>query len=472
MPFPIIKVDSISGSDTLASGAGPTVALTGTAASTSASGLTVTLDGAPDLTTVAVDGSASIFLNDATAGARNFGKITGRNNTLKTVTVSDAFRLSASGLSWAIGGKRASLFGTTSAKLWNNNSAAGDAMPGWIAEMQSGHVETWSGIRFYRSGNSTDGRIVIRAVSGYATRPILTNNSSNPSFEFHDRTSLEIGGFDLRHTAGTPPTVAFYVYAPTALVNVSLTDILASVSASSGLVYCVHTANGAIVTATNCFFRNTGAGYGVRLLSSIGTFRNCYIKAASVDGIRVEDHQLNLFDSIVHACGGHGIYLDTASSNPQAYIERCTIDGNTGSGIHYTGAGTQARSIINNNITRNGAYGINFQTGYTDGYASNHVILNNNFGTGSFINTSGAHNPATLNHVLDSKAVDPQYVDSANLNFKVGTNVKAFGFPLVVIPNTLTRSYVDIGAAQREEAGGGGSTIFPSLQSTILQRLL
>src|SRR5262245_38170373 len=116
MPLPTILVDSTTGSDTAASGAGPATALTGSAASTSADGLTVTLDGSPDLTNVATDGSHAVFLNDSTAGARNFGKITAKDNVAKTVTVTNAFGASLSGKSWAIGGKRASIGSTTSTK--------------------------------------------------------------------------------------------------------------------------------------------------------------------------------------------------------------------------------------------------------------------------------------------------------------------------------------------------------------------
>ena len=158
MALPVILVNSATGSDSAASGAGPATALTGSSASTSGTGLVVTLDGSPNLSGVATDGSHVIYLNDSTANARNFGKITAADNTAKTVTVSDAFGLSLSGKSWAIGGVRASINANGSEKLWSTSgSTAGDVMPGWTVRMQSGHAESGALITMRRGGNLTAG---------------------------------------------------------------------------------------------------------------------------------------------------------------------------------------------------------------------------------------------------------------------------------------------------------------------------
>src|SRR3954463_10134754 len=129
MALPTILIDSATGSDTTASGAGPGTALTGSAGVSAGDGLSVTLDGSPDLTGVATDGSHVLYFADATAGNRNFAKITAANNGTKVVTVSDALGFTLT-KAWAIGGKRASLLGTNSSKLIENNSGNGDAMPG------------------------------------------------------------------------------------------------------------------------------------------------------------------------------------------------------------------------------------------------------------------------------------------------------------------------------------------------------
>ncbi len=178
MAFPVILIDSATGSDTAASGAGPGTALTGSAGVTSASGLVVTLDGSPDLSGVAVDGSHVIYFADATAGNRNFGKITATANSgtpTAQVTVADAFGVNLT-KAWAIGGRRAKLGSATTTKLLDNNSAAGDAMPGWVVEFQSGHIETSGRVIMRRAGDTTSGPIILRGAAG-GIRPIYTCNS-------------------------------------------------------------------------------------------------------------------------------------------------------------------------------------------------------------------------------------------------------------------------------------------------------
>src|SRR6185436_2089858 len=86
MAFPTMLFNSSTGSDTLASGAGPGTAITGTAArSVAASNRSIGFYGATDdLSGVATDGSAVVFLNVATAGQRNFSSIAAVKHTRQT----------------------------------------------------------------------------------------------------------------------------------------------------------------------------------------------------------------------------------------------------------------------------------------------------------------------------------------------------------------------------------------------------
>src|SRR3954470_959504 len=103
MALPTIAINSGTGSDTAASGAGPATALSGTGAATAASTTVTLLTDNPDLSGVATDGSAVIWVGSSSG--RQFAKITGVNNTagVKTVTVSDAFANTESGKNWGIG---------------------------------------------------------------------------------------------------------------------------------------------------------------------------------------------------------------------------------------------------------------------------------------------------------------------------------------------------------------------------------
>jgi hypothetical protein len=179
----------------------------------------------------------------------------------------------------------------------------------------------------------------------------------------------------------------------------------------------------------NCYsHHNTGVGFNT---GENGYIVNCIAAFNGTDGIRV----LTGVDSIV--------------SNSRL-VANCTCHGNTGDGIDISG-GDVAAVLINNNVTGNGGYGIR-------GNSTDNFLLfadHNNFGTGATANTSGARlNVATGANDVE---LDPQYVDAANGNFEIGTNLKAKGFPKsseFVGLNSLTNSFVDIGAAQREEAGG------------------
>ncbi len=173
MAFPVVKVDSTAGgaSDTACSGAGPSTALTGTAGATDGAGTTVTLDSGTVLTGVDTTGLHVIYLADTTAGHRRFSRITGTagsGGATPTVTVADAYTINLTGKSWAIGGTRATVAGAVSLLLFDNNSAAGDAMPGWVVEMQSGHAETGltATINLRRAGDTTSGPIILRGLPG------------------------------------------------------------------------------------------------------------------------------------------------------------------------------------------------------------------------------------------------------------------------------------------------------------------
>ena len=127
----------------------------------------------------------------------------------------------------------------------------------------------------------------------------------------------------------------------------------------------------------------------------------------------------------------------------------CTIDGNTGDGLDMSGNIQIPLRVLNCIFSNNGNYGIRAASGQ----AMFQSIDTCNFHT----NTSGDRLNVTAG--ANDLAVDPQYTNRGGRDFSVGTNVKAMGFPLqsrfVGANRTATKSYVDIGAAQRQEAGGG-----------------
>ena len=164
MAFPVVKVNSATGSNTAASGAGPSTALFGTAAATAAS-TTVTLSvDAPDLSGVATDGSAAIWVGSSSG--RQWSKITAVDNGAKTVTVSDAFANTESGKNWGIGGKRATLDGSLRVGL--------DMRAGWTIDQQTDDTLTANFV--IRPNSVTQTPSYFTCTSG--TRSTLTTSSS------------------------------------------------------------------------------------------------------------------------------------------------------------------------------------------------------------------------------------------------------------------------------------------------------
>lgn len=111
--------------------------------------------------------------------------------------------------------------------------------------------------------------------------------------------------------------------------------------------------------------------------------------------------------------------------------------------------------IKNNQISNNGALGLNFSgSGITNLILQSLFvrIRNNNI----YNNTSGA---ITSGITIDENTttLNPTYTSAAGNDYSIGTNTEAKGYPLggtLPVGRSSTYSYVDPGAAQRQEAGG------------------
>lgn len=483
MAFPTIRVLSGTGSDTAASGAGPGdgvtsgSALTGTAASTSGTGLVVTLDGSPDLTNVDTTGLHALYLADATAGARNFGKITAKANSgspTAQVTVSDAFGLSLSGKSWAIGGKRATIAGTNSLKLFSNNSAAGDAMPGWAVEMQSGHSESpTTAIDLRRAGDTTSGPIVLRGAAGAATMPAIALASDTTNF------------FVLR--ADYQQLRDFTISAAGRSGMASGVNLLANYAVLSGLKLAAASSyfSGAILLGSGsrvlgCEVANvTGNGISNPNGNSLGTeIRGNYVHDNTLVGIHLGTAPYfgaTVAENIIASNGHEGIYIDQARGDAlgSLYVERNDVAGNGTSGS-YSGinvvssaAATAWTVVANNYLKSNSAWGVHFSSASVSvatlkGWGTQ--IRNNGFKT----NTSGevaANGVAVTDTAIVQGSVSAADPDNASYgtsgNYAKGTASTLYeaGWPTSNIGKSSTRSYVTIGAAQPHVAASGGGTI-------------
>jgi hypothetical protein len=111
--FPTILFNTSTGSDSLASGAGPATAITCLVNGAVTNSTTIVVDTASaDLGTIAQDGSAALFITGI-----GFVRISTTNNGTLTIVVETAVTI-GDNVQLAIGGKRATLDATESRRLW------------------------------------------------------------------------------------------------------------------------------------------------------------------------------------------------------------------------------------------------------------------------------------------------------------------------------------------------------------------
>lgn len=462
MAFPVVLVNSATGSDTAASGAGPGTAITGAAGVSAGDGLSVTLDGSPDLSGVATDGSAVLFFNDTTAGNKNFVKITAVNNGTKVVTVANALGFTLT-KAWAIGGKRASIAGTLSIKLFSNNSAAGDALPGWAVEMENAHAETIAATyTLRRAGDGTIGPIELRGTAGAATMPVLTF-SNNGTAITHNLSFVNLRGFEIKNSNATK-TASVGVVLSSSAALCEITGLKINDSSNKFWKGITHAGGGTNIR--DCDIGNT-ASMGIQ--STSATFalwiKGCRIYSTAGNAIDITSSStgpdFGIEDTLIYGVTGIGISLaltgsTTSFSHFGFRINRCTIDTCSSDGVRVTSSASQyvgwgLSEIVSCQITGNGGYGVNFSNGSPPVAAQLSGVMRIdycNFGTGGSINTSG---DVSVSGVKGSNcvAVAPAYTGSGN--YAVGAASASLGYPGIIGAGS-TRSYMDIGVAQRVPA--------------------
>lgn len=440
MAEPVIIYNASTGSDTAASGAGPGTALTGSTA-TNGSGNVVNLDGSPDLTNVATDGSHALWANIAGAN-RRLSKITAKDNGAKTVTTDDLLSLGA-GVSWAIGGKRQTLNHNTSRRDWADYKA------GWTAEFEAGTYDT--PVTIDVSG-SLSGLILFRAASGAS--PTLRSTANLHHFEGSYK---RIRGLTLTTNSGTKTgTAAFRPVLGDTFANF-FTDCVID-----GLQYGFLGFNRGRCVAERCEFKNLVA-------EAVNSTGGNYDAVASISGCWIHDcgggldlragsaYPLKICDTIIESCTGDGIRFDMDRTTG-LYLLNVILWNNGGDGLDLSngtiGAGTTIY-MQNSIIAENGGYGVRGQSGIEVAVpcADYNAFFDNT--SGARLNFPTGDNDVTL-------SADP-FNAAASGDFSLtndgggGADCRAAGFP-GVFPGGLTTGYRDIGV-QHEDAGGGGGPI-------------
>ncbi len=434
MAFPTILFNTSTGSDTAASGAGPGTALFGTSASFS--GSVFTLDGTPDLSGVATDGSHLIWV--ATSTGRQFFTINAVDDGADTATVDDAPAGTTTGLTWGLGGERNDMNATANRLLFT-----ADLKPGWILEPEDNQSLS-SNITISVAGDATN-RITLRGASG-AIRTIT--QTANDRIFIMSAADWFFDNLKFQNSNGTKTATEAFRMNSAGLFswrNCEFGDV------TNTLLYGIlRNTNAITLSLVNCEVHHCTV-HGLSLGQQVRAFlHNVDIHDNVSHGVLFGGDFLEIVDGLLYDNGADGVNL---TANDWS-ISKCTIDGNTGDGIECSSAGCVDRSsCFNNNITANGGWGIKGPASHARKYFWDF----NNFGTGGTANTLGASENIPIGD--NSLEVDPGYTAAGSGDFSVGANVKAKGSPdadAVIGIGSTTTSFVDIGGAQREEPAGGG----------------
>jgi Right handed beta helix region len=173
---------------------------------------------------------------------------------------------------------------------------------------------------------------------------------------------------------------------------------------------------------------NGGSGFYASTTTGTGVIAFCTIYGCKLHGIQI-------------AAGPWCIFNNTITKPSGAA---------TGDGINIA-ANTFRNAIVNNHITDMAAYGINTVTTANATFVAYNRTRGNTSGA---VNLSGTTNwllASILNHVTSGSGTSSDYVDYTNNDFNLISTApgKAAGQPL----------YLDLGALQRQETGGGGFVI-------------
>ena len=451
MPFPKILFNASTGSDTAASGAGPTTALTGSGASTTNAGTTINLSAdSPNLSGVATDGSAAIWVNTSTG--RQYGRISAVDNVAKTVTTSGlSWGVTASGQTWAIGGKRSTLDAASSRTLF---SATG-WQPGWEVLLETDQTITSA---LAVNGPNAGGIGVIRSNTQSTLRKITcTSNSDAITWTVAGFRTLIIEDIAIENTNAT---------------KTAANGITATGSGSSRELILRRCILGHI---TNTLRVGLSNGIGFTILQDT-TIRNCTsfpVDAAgnlfaygcvfhsNANAVRINGGSLFVSRCLFYSNTNENLLVNPAA--PLVMISDSTLDSATTDNLSTNfGSGGGTIHVVNCNLTKGGGFGIRAKQ---INELPEIYTVNCNFGSGVDANTSGASTVAGSVGEIGSLAVTPTYVNRSTANYGPGSAIIGQGYPKS--PATLgdsiavATSSIDIGAFQSAGGGSGGGLRLP-----------
>jgi hypothetical protein len=453
MAVATITFNNSSGSDTAASGAGPSTALSGANGATTNASPSVNLSvDAPNLSGVAVDSSALMWV-DTTTG-RQYSAITAVDNVTKIVTCADNYGVTAGTRAWGIGGKRKTLDHADSRTLF------ADGKPGQTVVLED-NQSIATVISPVIGGDVTSGTFKIRS-SVAGTRRTITQTAN-------------AGHFSFANAANVLWTFTDIVFACSNGTKTSANAIVVTGSTNAGRGFTFLRCGTDSTNAVQRFFsRTTTADPYVILLE-------CYIWFCTSSPIDSQGtNQTWVIINCLFYFNGGAVLITNAHS---IFAVNNIFADHTGNGLGLAGTTWTLytpKIVIGNTFYSNSSAGLlcNADVEQSTGLVVANNIFNDN-GTGVSANAltdslialnanndyeGNSTDRTNLSVGTDDLALDPQFTNVGALDWSIGTNLKAEGWPFSIGGTNETLTYVDIGAAQREEAasaaGGIGSQIF------------
>lgn len=401
MPLPVLLLNSTTGADTN-SGAGPSTPITGTGASTSADGLTVTLPNA-DLTSVLVDGSHAILVNSRIL------MITAKGNSgtpTAFVTVANSAGASLTGLTYAIGGKRQTFYATVS--VYNASLLAG-----WTVFLESGFSENFTGgqLSFTPSGSLTgNGFIYLLGASRdtvtlrhqlnvFAANVIFGSRWYIANISFINLGANSGGGQGINISDQSVVTTcrftgqaAFDISGGQGMLKVSNSlienNIVVATSTSTG------TSANFLAQGDSTIRNNFIAGCTIGVFVRSGTTGTPYISNSDMGSI-ITGNKIVPISTGIQGNGNNGFWFAGRINNNIVYFNSLSAGTR---GIALDRGEVPTRFFITNNCVVNAATGMVVNT--TD--VAKYVVYKNNFW-----NCTTQVNTTAPNAVLDSTLIDP-----------------------------------------------------------------
>lgn len=447
--YPTILFNTATGSDTVASGAGPATAVTcdvETATTTPGStSLRVHGVGGGAMGDVAQDGSHVIFITGI--GFNRISTVTDEGGGVYTIVMERAISVPLSTVC-AIGGKRATLEHADSRFLFAGSVADTGPLGAsglWTIQLEDDQTITSAIARTFTAGT---GHLTLKGDSTSSRRTILqTGNAYH--FDTSAVNSMTFSNLIFRNSNVTKKEVINTNKAS----NTIVTNCICGASDGTNVPKGLHLRSGdapVLSVRDSAVLKCTGTG--ISEYSFVTIYRSIFSCCVG-GGINVSGGALYLFDSIISYNDSDG--AKTASGVTHS-ISGCTFHNNTGDGLEMTANTLGLLSVITNNVfTNNGGYGLNL-SGTTPHYP---ICEGNAFGSGSSINTLGTANGITLSST-NITTFDPAWTttDATNTNFKLPPTCKGTGV-VIGAGQSGTTSYLDAGAAQRQEPVPGSNLI-------------